>query len=334
MKRTGATALMLCGFLCSTSACWKKGPDFYAVWGNSPDNIWVVGGKTVVHYSDGQWKDESPPDPNPDTIFRSIYAAGEDPEKIKLISSYGEHGNDGDLFEWNGKSWGPAVPKPGLFMARRAVWKDGKDTWMVGRCGCAICGAHSGLTLFSFENLDNANCDGNASLPPGPEKFNYASAIWGANENDLWFAAYYGYGNRITNYGRISHWDSQSQSAKLAATTEKPIYAIWGDQAGTIWAAGGDGTVYRFSNGKLSGEEKVASYDLNAIWGSKTDDIWAVGNSGTIVRYNGMTWSPVRFPDAGPVLPNLRGVYGFETTHVWIVGDGGTFLRKEDLSIP
>ena len=95
--------------------------------------------------------------------------------------------------------------------------------------------------------------------------------------------------------------------------------AIWGPNAGDVWAAGDDGGVAHFNGQGWQSMRTGTTNELRGIWASGPRDVWVVGDNGTIMRMTGTAWTYVR----PPVLRHFIAVTGCGPNDVWVLGQSG-----------
>lgn len=109
--------------------------------------------------------------------------------------------------------------------------------------------------------------------------------------------------------------------------------ALFFKDAGTAWAAGGNGEIFKLSGGIWTKKTTPITVSLDAI-AFAPDGLngWAVGMRGTILRTTdgGETWTQVG-SELG-ILANLSGVTVVSPTEAYIVGYGNTFLKYQQIS--
>lgn len=103
------------------------------------------------------------------------------------------------------------------------------------------------------------------------------------------------------------------------------LLALWDDGAGTAWAGGSYGTIWKSVDGGpwIRVPAPADSQIITGIWGASPTDLWATGAGGVLLRGDGTSWQRV----ASPIRGTLLGVWGLDATHVWAFADGGVIAR-------
>ncbi|AKU92110.1 hypothetical protein [Vulgatibacter incomptus] len=110
------------------------------------------------------------------------------------------------------------------------------------------------------------------------------------------------------------------------------LFAIWGDGAGSIWAAGEGGRIARLQDGAWEAMETPVDRDLRSIWGRAPDDVYAVGVGGAILHFRpdpDEGGEPVWVAEAAPVEVDLNAVAG-GGGRIYAAGAEGTILSRDE----
>ena len=111
----------------------------------------------------------------------------------------------------------------------------------------------------------------------------------------------------------------------LEGLTEVSLLGVWAASPTSVFAAGQDGVILRWTGSDWSTMETPTRETIVGIWGTSESNVFAVGSSGVILRYDGTQWSPM----ASGTSATLLDVWGLDETHVYAVGTGGTMLRYD-----
>ncbi|MFH1530021.1 MAG: IPT/TIG domain-containing protein [Pseudomonadota bacterium] len=103
------------------------------------------------------------------------------------------------------------------------------------------------------------------------------------------------------------------------------IHALRRDPVtGDIWAAGGEGTLWRQDGAGWHVKASGLEYLLHDVW-AHGDTVAAVGALGSLViSTDGMATATA---STWPTIPDLHGVWGPDPSTIYAVGEGGTVLR-------
>ena len=188
---------------------------------------------------------------------------------------------------------------------------------------------------------------------PTPTDDELLSKIWGRGENDIWVAGLHdGYGG--VSIPLVSHWDGErwTRVADFPATAKR-VHQIggfgadgvsfadyagivhfdgsafhtlgatdctttWGNADGDVWAACGQGHIYRL--GSIGWNETYAMHSesghFTSIHGTSSSDVWAVGMKdgyGVAVHWDGATWTETPLQDPLFQEPPVDVLWGIVT---------------------
>lgn len=244
--------------------------------------------------------------------------------------------------KWNGTSWTPEMPDPGLeTVALSAVW--GLSSGIVYAVGesqniFARKTANGGWTrVFSGSTQlrgiwggsdqdiwavgDNPQQtvhlnDINWSTVPDGNGSNALRGIWGTGGTNFW---------TVGLSGTVRKW-SGTEWNSISVGSTNALNAIWGFGTDNLWVVGQFATILNKPAGQSSWNTEavpVTGLNLSGVWGSAPNDIWAVGSGGNILHWNGSNWQTTSTPTSS----DLNHVWGTEAENVWAVGAQGTILH-------
>ena len=99
-----------------------------------------------------------------------------------------------------------------------------------------------------------------------------------------------------------STWKSQ----KDPASSQSPLFSVWGFSSSNVFAVGDQGTILHYNGKVWSNMTSGTTNDLLGIWGSSSSNVFAVGDQGTILHYNGKGWSNM----TSGTTNDLLGIWG------------------------
>lgn len=170
---------------------------FRAVWGTSPNNVWVVGhGGTIMHWDGALF---SPVQSGTNSDLFSIWGTGP--------SDFWVGSTNGLVLRWNGTTFTPMTITGAQDIT--AIWGSGlKDVWFVDGTS----------TLQHFTGIN--------FVPMATGSGTALTAIWGSSANDFW----------VTSIsGNVVHWIGNGFAISSSGTTSL-LTAIWGSAASDVWA--------------------------------------------------------------------------------------------------
>ena len=97
--------------------------------------------------------------------------------------------------------------------------------------------------------------------------------------------------------------------------------------SGDVWAAGGEGTLWRRDSAGWHLKDSGIEYLLHDVW-AHGDTVAAVGKLGSLVISQDGMMTPVG--STWPSVPDLYGVWGPDPSTIYAVGEEGTVLRWSD----
>jgi hypothetical protein len=209
-------------------------------------------------------------------------------------------GNPGQVFRFNGTSWGSVYTMPAT----------SGTLWSIFGTGTAP----SDRIIAAGQNNTIARWDGSWSWETvnltGVSGF---GSVWASSPSDFYLTAKGGY---------VARWNGSQWSAVHTNVTED-LAGIWGTAASAyIFAATTGGSITRRdpSGGWQAVLTNSGAY-FDDVWGTSATNVYAVSSKG-IHHYDGTKWylqhatSPI----------NLHGIWGKDASSIFAVGDAGTVL--------
>lgn len=327
-------------------------PALEAVWGSGPDDVWAVGGNTILHRDAQGW-----------TIvgtlgFGFLYGVwGRAPDDVYVV------GNSGTMLRYDGDHWWQ-LQHPAPSAQFYGVGGNAEQTFAAALDDLVVRndGASWSLTTGAFDHV-GVGGDGSVVAARGGGVSMRGPLVWNdlaapAGIRRLWVgsaALVIG----VVPSGGVHLYDGISWTALAGAPTAS---AVWATAANDVWTAGGEtlghwngiswtatsvsgaqfhsvagtpgGDVYavgtairRFDGSQWSPMARPGTAILRDVWAASAGDVWAVGDSGTVLHFDGVTWTAV----PSPTTAQLTAVHGSAADDVWAVGTGGTLLRYDGI---
>jgi hypothetical protein len=230
--------------------------DLHAVWGSGPNDVYAAGDVLLHSTGDGNWQSQTAP-----TTLMGVW--GSAPNDVYVAGIFGISHSSGDG-KWTAQS--QAEPYGGYFHVRGT---SATDVYAVG----------------GFINLNNpADGGGVAHLANGQWSWTRLSPP--AEMKDIVFTTRGAF--IVGLLGQI--WAQPSGSSTWTQQTSPvpwDLQGLWADDAGTLYAVGGSGTVLTSpGDGKWTAQASLFVQDFWGVWGSGAHDIYAVGDAGHIFHFN------------------------------------------------
>lgn len=338
------------------------------IWGNTPENLFVVGDQgTLLHYDGAAWQTMAS---HTTTQLTTVW--GSTTGQVFVTSQAGQ------LLRYTGSIWELAYQAP---TALTALWgSSDNDIFVAGIDGAIFHYQDQQWTevfrvptaLFTHIWGSAANdvfvagwqgaifhYNGQQWTPMVTGTSTWLKGIWGSSATDVFAVGK----NTILHYdgqqwtpmtppvpmhlnrvwgtaadnvfavgeNGVLHYDGQQWQIILAQPGIE-LMDIWGDANGVVFVVGEQGTILQYADQQwttIAAENR--HYFLEAVWGSDPTDVFAVGDQ--LLHYNGSQWTPMF--SALPI--QLKGVWGTSHNRVFAVGDLGTILHYDGwqwLSVP
>jgi len=340
--------------------------DFYGIWGNASDNIYVVGEDgTIVHY-DGtstggiQWKRMTSPTAQ---LLRAVWGvprvaqAGVSERMVAV-------GNNGEMLEYVGGAWSRVVNTRAGMLTGFNVGATFSRFDLHGVYGndwdlITTYGDYGG-SPYKWAGPKPWRRYMGAAIPPSNSSADWPSrtdsisaSIWRPYDEFSWRYRMFkgnwewkvGANNHIFSVGhdRDASWNRafifkekpDSSSYYIRINGMHTANAIWGSSLNDVFVAGrtagGAGGMLRSSDALRSDRWNwmtlPAVPSLNGVYRGSADYVFAGGDAGTLLFFNGSTWSAVKGQDGNNITPNdINSVWGTAQTGLYGVGDNGTIV--------
>lgn len=323
--------------------------DFYGIWGDAADDLYVVGEHgTILHFNGRTWSRQGS-----EVTSKTLRAVwGVDQTHVVAV------GNDGEVLVKDGTSWDRMLmgePYDDWWSG----WTFNPDEETVPLSAFDLYGvwgtAWDHITTYGDRGGSPYRWDGRKPWyrywDRGYRSLGNTSGLhWRAYDRSAWsnlnFRCNWEY-----DTGRYQHLFSvgqlESVHQKGFVFREKPdrdsyyiesyslhhdfpaLYGIWGSSLNDIYAVGDNGSIFHnTSNGDKKGWDKIyhslTTKRLNSVYGISENFVYAVGDSGIILHKNESGWSKIENSVSSS---NLNGVWGNgDVNGLYAVGNDGTIL--------
>ena len=327
--------------------------ELWAVWGASPNDVWMVGDGPILHWDGTAVRQvPGPAEDNPGINAALVLHSG-------LSTIWGSGPRDvwaagyfiqTSVLHWDGSSW-THIPT-GSVHTPWGLWGSGPDdVWLaaddsslhwdgrgwtviplpVGTSLVALWGSGPN-DVWGVGGSTLLHWDGSAwnSFPTAVD--GYLFDVWGSGPDDVWAL-----GQLTDGSGAFFHWDGATW-AKVASPPEvNLVNGMSGSGSADVWAVGSAGSVLHWGgSGWKTTSATVTNSSINGLWGSGPADIWGVGaksfqpsvqvpSDSALVHWDGKAWSPVSDPSVSGL--SLGAVWGSGADDVWAVGDQQVVVR-------
>lgn len=341
-----------------------RNKDFYGIWGNASDNIYVVGEDGVIVQYDGsnqsgiQWHQMSSPTEN---LLRAVWG-------LPRVASPGVSdrmvavGNNGEMLEYENGTWsrvlntragilrGFGVGEPFTIFDIHGVYG---DEW-----GFITTYGDYGASPYKWPGPRPWVRYMRDRIPPGNGRGHWESdsdrirdSIWRPYDfydwrhrmfKDNWETTYRGRQYVFSvGHDRRSSWEHSFIFNEIGTQYYvgfdgmHTANAIWGSSVRDVFVAGetsgGAGRMLHSRNARRSNRWNWMTVPsvpaLNGVYGGAEDYVFAGGDDGTLLFYDGDDWVEVKGEDDENITPNnLNSVWGTEQTGLYAVGDNGTIV--------
>lgn len=294
-----------------------------AVWGATPDDVWITGfSQSVFHFDGRTW---APVEHQLTGQIEGVWGFG--PREVYFITSAS---GGGMVWRWSGEGRWRQLKIPNIPWASVRNFRGNESLIDLSTGGRIISISQNG-----WEQLEGmpdyalgAICRDGAGQLVGVGEYGrtweYGSAgwhevepwplplirsVWGLNADDLY---------AVSDNGRVWQWDGMKLT-EMDSLTEFNLQGIWGSSRNDIHVAGvrgiwhWDGRTWQqtwepWLGGVAFGFE---------LWGSGPGDVWAIGSGGAIVHFEGKTWERVE----GVTDNDLYAIWGSGADNIYIGGE-------------
>lgn len=286
--------------------------DLHGIWGDSKDNIFIVGKKaTILHYDGNKWTQETI---HPELGWNLYDIWGADSEHIYAVGDYRGR------FSYHNGSWDKVASWATSYPLYCICGTQELDLLAVGELKTMW-----GLILPHFDNYEKGKGDSweKSTLEHRLPYTLYGCWI-GPSKEML----------AVGEKGTVALLKTQKLSEnlswhKIPVPTSSDLHGIWVSSVSDIFIVGDDGTIlhskgiYSYSWSLMS---SPTNEDLHAVWGTDFSNVYAVGKNGTLLHFDGINWNDLS--DKIPVAEDLNDIWGSSKDNIYIVGNNGTILRS------
>jgi len=323
--------------------------------GNGPDDIWVTGESSLIHFDGQSWSDFS--DSVPQKHYRGLWgsrgnmwAVGEQGTVLRLadwepaaveshtdqnlhsIWGSSEHevwavGGGGSILRYDGREWHPqtSITQQGL----NSVHGCNQNTvFSVGDAGVSLVFDGSRwrpAATGTNERLSGVHCQDGVAVAVGDSGavLAFQDGAWQRIQNpsqgDL-RAVWGSLRNELWLVGRrglVLHFKNGHPEQLPSPSLE--YLSVWSSEPGQAWAAADDGTVVRFQSGAAAQPMRPVASALHALHGTSPGDLWAAGTGGALVHFDGQAWRTLRSGTKN----GIRAIWGTPHAGIFLVGERG-----------
>lgn len=155
-------------------------------------------------------------------------------------------------------------------------------------------------------------------------------SVWGPAPDEVYVVGGQGQGAEST--GVMLAWDGAAWSEVALPPGTRRLHWIAGVGA-EVWAVGEAGAALRREGDAWAPVTTGVDVSLWGIWGADAGTIWAVGGDGftgpgIMLRWDGSAWGPETLPELPPECHALFKIWGKGADEVTAVGDFGVALRR------
>jgi hypothetical protein len=339
--------------------CWSHpvptGDGLSSVYGSGPDDVWIVGTRSVIHWDGIAWQTSSlESNVNAvwsssgadawavgDAIWRwdgrswSEWSAGHEQElrlSVNTLQSiWGASPDDvwaigsGDVLHWDGTTWSHDTSAESIAKSPECIaGSASNDVWL----------ASSGTMVhWDGQAWSDWGADHDASVFAKQR----ITAIRGTSAQDIWAVG-----------DVIAHWDGQAWSEAAwpgqpdaGAFSNPGLFAVGAGSSSAAWAGGmrsdqyPQGQLLRWDGsawsdwGSAHAAELPADLSIGSIWASSPSDVWLVGyalETGWVMHWDGSSWSSLSGArvEKEPALRDvgIGAVWAASARDVWAIGTG------------
>jgi hypothetical protein len=273
--------------------------DYFGIWGNSSDDIFVVGadGK-IIHYNGNTWSNmnsgtgktllgvwgSSSADVfavgpvNYSVWYPTVYCSGWDNESI--------------ILHYNGSAWSDMNIDATACLY--GVWgTSSDDVFAVGTNGTIL---HYNGTAW-------------AAMASGTTR--HLEAVWGTSPANVYAV---GAPNLSTGKNEILHYNGSAWS-NVSDATSLWLHDVWGTSSSDVFAVGWYGRVLHYDGSSWSEMSSGTLESIYRMWGADAQDIYAVGSNLKILHY-GLNHSDLMPPTPTPTC-SAEAAYQADRQRIW-----------------
>ena len=296
-----------------------------AIWGSSPDDIWVVG-SGIGHFDGTSWsKIDLPFTVNLNAVW------GSSPKDVWAV------GAEGQILRYTSGRWLAYAASPTKTLLR-GIWGSGpNDVWAVGydvvlhfdgqswtvdrnapsERYSSVHGQAGKAPYLASENggslaIITRDAAGSWGPPSGPGHASFsAQDVWCAPDGSAFGVGQPGVAYRCDDKGC-------TRLAMPPEFADVNLRAVWGSSPSRVFLVSYQGAVLRYDGSKLSAQVATpsASIGVNALAGTATT-LWAATERG-VYQEKGGSWEAAALPQG---MGAIRDIWALADNDIWITGD-------------
>jgi hypothetical protein len=322
----------------STTIASESWPTARQLWAGAPDDVWLMGSQTLLHFDGACWADLSEDLATAlvrarfgDAVFDGgslsisfdrVSGSGAEVWATGIVTTSNEFVGPGAIVHWDG---GDRTRPPSLgTLGYRSPYSFPLDAWPPSWLDQQLWQQATSPALSPFVP------DGWAVGSPSAATFDEVRRYEGGVEMILTSGAVSGFsglwgtapGNiyAVDLAGQVLHFDGAAWRIEATGLGDRTpsdygrsLRDVWGSRADDLWAVGERIVAHYDGLGWTALADEVGRY--RSVWGSSSQDVWAVGSAG-IGHWDGVTWTR----DGTMTGIWLEEVSGSGPTDVWAVG--------------
>ncbi len=313
---------------------------FYALWGDSDQNIYAVGKAVsesdicrgiddprcitkgaIYHFNGNKWE------PMKSGAFHPLYdIEGKGPNDIFAV------GEEGTIVHYDGHYWHVMDSGTDEDLSFISTAQNG-DLFAVSSRG----------TIFLYDGYrwrryregpfwGSDSTEGSVSLIRGDSKENIC-VEWSHrdfhNGNQVVIDGYYHYNGLTWEHAESCEFQDKIEFEKIYdqeyLIEKNRLNAVWGINENDIFTVGGNGMILHYDGTGWTETWSPTEAHLKDIHGSGRENLYAVGDAGTILFYDGFTWQEM----SSGILADLNALYVASENFAVAVGDNGVVLQYD-----
>jgi hypothetical protein len=226
--------------------------DFRAMWGNNSGTlIFAVGDSLFKTWDGSAWVDgTAPPDSAPNADIWGVAKTDDNGDAFAVLYVV----RSDNTWFWNGTTWQDTAGGAGT-----AGWGTSTSNFYV------VTGSSGNVKHFDGSEWQSTTVSANA-----------LTAIYGTGANDIWAVGVKG---AVHHYN--GSWSDLSVGEDLTSGLGKgsTLNSVWMDGLSPVYAAAGNGYVYRYNNGTWYQEQTFPAKDHNVVYGTSASSVWLGGDT-------------------------------------------------------